>query len=158
MRLLFAIAYLLVLALAVTQFLRWRRVARANGGFRCQVRLISGHSTQWPQLGHDWSRRRLRARWTGDELVVWRRPMLLKSVKLRGRISLGGVYRLTVLDAKKCGSRPLAIELDLSDGSRIEVATTETARTELVGPYLNAALKDLPRAPKRHRHLRGPGS
>jgi hypothetical protein len=158
MRLLFVIAYVLLLALGTTQYLRWRRVVRADGAFRCQVRLAAGCSGQWPQLRHRWSRRRLRARWVGDEFVVWRRPVLLASVKLRGRICRDGVYRLTSQEVTRCGYRPLAVELDLSDGSRIEVATTEWARIELVGPFLTAALKDLPRAPKRRRQIRGPGS
>jgi hypothetical protein len=158
MRLLFAFAYFLLLALAMTQFLRWRRVAHADGAFRCQVRLSAGCTGRWTRLGHEWSRRRLRARWVGEELVVWPRPVLLTSVRLRGRICRDGVYRLTVVDVKRCGYRPIAIELDLADGSRIEVATTDVARTELVGPYLTAAMKDLPNAPRRRRHIRGPGS
>ena len=158
MRVLFAIAYLLLLALALTQFLRWRRVARADGAFRCQIRLSAGCNGQWPALREQWSRRRLRARWVGDELVVWTRPVLLTSVKLRGRICRDGLYRLTVIDVKRCGYRPVAIELELTDGSRIEVAATDAARVELVGPYLAAALKDLPRAPRRRRHIRGSGS
>jgi hypothetical protein len=158
MRLLLGVAYLMLLALAMTQFLRWRRVARADGAFRCKVRLSAGCMGQWPKLRHRWPRRRLRARWVDDELVVWCRPVLLTSVKLRGRIRRDGVYRLTILDVKRCGYRPVAIELDLPDGSRIEVATTEAARMQLVGPYLAAAVNDLPRAPRRRRHLRGSGS
>lgn len=158
MRLLFAVAYVLLIALATMQYLRWRRVVRADGTFRCQVRLVAGCSEQWPRLRHRWSRRRLRARWVGDDLVILRRPMLLTSVTLRGRICRDGIHRLTFLDVKRCGYRPIAVEIDLSDGSRIGVATTEWARLELVGPYLAAALKDLPRAPKRRRQSRGPGS
>jgi hypothetical protein len=158
MRLLFAVAYLLLIALAMTQYLRWRRVVHADGAFRCKIRLSAGRSEQWPRLRDRWSRRRLRARWVGDELVVWRRPVLLLPVRLRARICRDGIYRLTVLDVKRCGYRPVAIEIELSDGSRIEVATTDAARVELVGPYLAAALKDLPRAPRRRRHIRGSGS
>ena len=158
MRLLFAIAYLLLLALALTQYLRWRRVVHSEGAFRCQIRLSAGCNRQLPRLRERWSRRRLRARWEGDELVVWNRPVLLTSVKLRGRICRDGVYRLTVLDVKRCGYRPVAVELELTDGSRIEVATIDAARIELVGPYLTAALKELPRAPRRRRHIRGSGS
>src|SRR5689334_13591220 len=127
MRVLFSIAYLLLLGLALTQYLRWRRVKHADGAFRCQVRLSAGCNGQWPALREQWSRR-LRARWVEDELVVWTRPVLLTSVKLRGRICRDGVHRLTVIDVKRCGYRPLAVELELTDGSRIEVATTDAAR------------------------------
>jgi hypothetical protein len=56
------------------------------------------------------------------------------------------------------GSHPIAIELEISDGSRIEVAARSAARLDLVGPYIGAALHGLPRAPAPRRQTPGAGS
>ena len=156
MPLLLAVVYLLLLVLAAVRYVRWRRVTQTDGTFRCRVRRSSGRCAQWPRLRRRWARRRW-ACWVGDDLVIWRRQVLLTSVRLRGQLRRDGVYRLTDSEVKGCGYRPLAIELDLADGSRIEVVTVEWARAELVGPYLAAALIDLPRAPRSRRQIRGPG-
>jgi hypothetical protein len=156
MSLLIAISFLLFLGVA--QYVRWRRVARADGAFRCRIRLSAGRCQQWRRLPRRWSRRRLRARWVGDQLVVWRRPVLLTSVGFQGRVSRDGVYRLPTMEVAGLGYRPLVVELELGDGSRIELVTYEWARADLVGPYLSAALNDLPQAPRPRRQIRGPGS
>lgn len=91
------------------------------------------------------------ARWSGDVLVIRRGPVLDRTLRLTARITSAGVYVVPPRDAKRCGEHPIAVRLRLRDGSLLEVTATEPERTELVGPYLAAALNDLPRAPARRR-------
>jgi hypothetical protein len=158
MSILFAIAYVLLLVLSVVRWVRWRRVVRANGAFRCRIRLFTGRCANWRFLRRRWSRRLVWARWVDGDLLVWRHRLLMRSVRLRARVHLDGVYRPSDPDVRGCGYRPVAVVFDISDGSRIEVVTTESARADLVGPYLGAALNDLPQAPRPRRQIRGPGS
>jgi hypothetical protein len=145
------IAWLLVVALLSARYVRRRRVTRADGIFRCRVRLSAGRCAHWPRLRHRWSRRRFWARWVGCELVVWRGPLVLRSVRLPGRVRVDGAYRVTARAVKGCGYRPLAVELEFPDGSRIQIAAEDRDRIELVGPYLAAAMHHLPRSPRRRR-------
>jgi hypothetical protein len=154
---LLAVAYVVLLVLAVARSVRWRRVVRADGAFRCRIRLTGGRCARWRWLGRRWSRRLMCARWMDDELVVWRSPLFRRPVRLSARVGSEGVRRLAVLDVTRCGCRPVVVEFEISDGSRIEVVTRESDRRELVGPYLAAAMADLPPAPRPRRHIRGPG-
>ncbi|GAA0911288.1 hypothetical protein GCM10009557_85600 [Virgisporangium ochraceum] len=156
--LLIAVAVVLLLGVATVLYVRRRRVVNADGAFRCRVRLTAGRCSEWPRLRHRWSRHRLSARWNGDDLVVRRGPLLLVRVTLRGRIRHAGVHQLSALDVAGLGHRPVSIKLDLPDGSRVEVAAMDLDRTSLVGPYLAAALHDLPRAPRRRRRIWEPDS
>ena len=145
------IACLLVLVLLAVRHVRRRRVTRADGTFRCRVRLSAGRCAHWPRLRRRWSRRRFWARWVGHELVVRRRPLVLSAVRLPGRVRADGAYRVSARAVKGCGYRPLAVELEFADGSRIEIAAADRNRLPLVGPYLAAAMRDLPRSPRRRR-------
>jgi hypothetical protein len=156
--LLIAVAVALLLAAATVLYLRRRRIVNADGAFRCRVRLSAGRCSEWPRLRHRWSRHRPVARWIDDDLVVWRRPVHLRRVRLAGRIRHAGVHQLSALDVTGLGHRPVSVKFDLPDGSRIEVAAMDLDRTRLVGPYLAAALHDLPRAPRRRRRIWEPDS
>src|SRR4051794_39320593 len=122
MRSAFLIASLLLLVALVAQLIRRRRFARSKGGFRCKARLSARRSMLWPRLRPRWTRRRLWARWMGDELLVWRGRVLMRTVRLPAKVRNDGIYLLTCLDVTQLGSQPIAIELEISDGSRIEVA------------------------------------
>ena len=50
-----------------------------------------------------------------------------------------------------CGARPIGVVLDIRDCSRIEIAAPAGDRMAVVGPYLAAAINDLPQAPATRR-------
>jgi hypothetical protein len=158
MRSLVIVVSLLLLIALTAQLIRRRRFARAEGAFRCKARVCAGRSVIWPALRSGWTLRRLWARWEGDELVVRRGVLLLRTARLPARVRSDGVYLLTCLDVTRLGGQPIAVDLEISDGSRIEVATRNSARSALVGPYLTAALHGLPRAPAPRRQTPGAGS
>jgi hypothetical protein len=161
MRLLFTIAVLPLLSVvamaAAGGLSRWRFV-RVGGAFRCKVRAAGDAPAPWPRLRRRWSRRRMLARWVDSVLVVRRGPIIGRTVSLPAQVSRDGPYGLPRWEPRRCGRRPLAVELVVSDGSRVEVAAPEAARFDLVGPYLAAAIHNLPRAPVPRHRIRRPGA
>ncbi|BAL87026.1 hypothetical protein AMIS_18060 [Actinoplanes missouriensis 431] len=132
-------------------FGRERRARRAfvdGGAFACRVRACGPPPSGWRRLRPRWSRRLL-AHWAGEALVVRRGPVLHRIVRLPARAAVSGVHHLSRSDARRCGSRSIAVRLRLADGALIEVTTGRAERIDLVGPYLAAAVNDLPRAPVR---------
>ncbi|GGQ48893.1 hypothetical protein [Couchioplanes azureus] len=126
-----------------------RRFIDSGETFRCRVRTCGDPSPAWPRLGRRWSRP-MWATWAGDVLTVRRGPVFARTVSLRARVS-AGVYTLATRDARRCGTHPVAVRVLTPDGCRLEIATDGEARLALVGPYLAAAVNDLPRAPIRRR-------
>jgi hypothetical protein len=126
-----------------------RRFIRAGDAFRCRLRACGGAPASWPRLTRRWSRR-MWARWDDDVLVVRRGPVFAPALVLRATVSRVGVYVLPVRDTRGRG-RAIAVGLWLRDGSRVDIAAAERARVALVGPYLAAAINDLPRAPVPRR-------
>jgi hypothetical protein len=120
----------------------------ADGAFRCRIRACGYTSSVWPRLSRWWSRPMLAA-WIDDVLVVRRGPVLARTLPLRATVLPGGVHTLAPRDVRRCGPHPIAVGLRVWDGSRMEVAAHEETRFALVGPYLAAAIHDLPEAPVR---------
>jgi hypothetical protein len=87
------------------------------------------------------------ARWAGDVLVVRRGPVLTRAVHLRVQWSPTSVYAIAPREVRSLGPEPIAIDLKIGDGSRIEVAADRRGRMNLVGPFIVAAVSALPRAP-----------
>jgi hypothetical protein len=91
------------------------------------------------------------ALWDDDVLIVRRGPILARTIPLRAQLPVGGVHHLLFEAPRRCGSRPLSVVLKVWDGSRIEVAAATGDRLQVVGPYLAAAISDLPQAPVPRR-------
>lgn len=128
---------------------------RAGDAFRCRIRACGRPSVLWPRLPRHWTRRRMWARWGGDILIVRRGPVFPRYVRLPAQVSPAGVHSVPSWDAKRCGPQPIAVELRVSDGSRVELAAADDARLAMVGLYLAAAMHDLPRAPVPRRRMWG---
>ena len=63
-------------------------------------------------------------------------------------VTATGVYVVPRSESRRTsGTRAIAVRLRLPDGALLEVTADRSERAELVGPYLAAAISDLPRAP-----------
>ncbi|MEU8240239.1 hypothetical protein AB0C07_18490 [Actinoplanes missouriensis] len=146
------ILLLLFLTAAAIRRERRGRLSFLDGGavFACRVRACGPPPSGWRRLRPRWSRQLL-AHWAGEALVIRRGPVLHRIVRLPARAAVSGVHHLSRSDARRCGSRSIAVRLRLADGALIEVATGRAERIDLVGPYLAAAVNDLPRAPVPRR-------
>jgi hypothetical protein len=142
------LAVLVVLiAVDVAAHIGRQRFRRAGDAFRCRVRTSGYTSAIWPRLRRRWSRR-MWARWADDVLIVRRGPVLPRTVPLRAHVLRTSVYAVSLREARRLGSDPIAIDLEVGDGSRIELAAQREARLSLVGPFLAAAVSALPEAPR----------
>jgi ABC-type Fe3+ transport system permease subunit len=122
------------------------RFARDRRSFRCRVRRT------WP--GGD--QRPPRWRWFATH-AMWAQDVLLMRA---GFLRLGltalvvcpardaKVEPLLGADVRRLGRHPMSLRLTLADGGAMEIAVAEDHRTDLVGPFLAAALPGLPRAPR----------
>jgi hypothetical protein len=147
-----AAAVLALLAAGVIARFSRRRFLQANDAFRCRIRACGYTSAIWPRLRRRWSRP-MWAVWIEDVLVVRRGPVFARVIPIRAQVGAGGVCTLTPRDLRWCGPHPIAVGLRVWDGSRVEVAAAEDTRLALVGPYLIAAVNDLPQAPLRRRQM-----
>jgi hypothetical protein len=123
-----------------------QRFWNAGETFRCRLRVRGFRSAVWPSLRRHWSRP-MWARWDEDVLVVRRGPVLAREIPLGTQPPESGVRSLLFEAPRLCGSRPVGVVLKISDGSHVQVATATEDRVLVVGPYLTAALEDLPPAP-----------
>jgi hypothetical protein len=121
---------------------------RGRHAFRAKMR---SPDKSWP-VPPQWPRRRVRAAWVHDVLLVQRGLLRPRTVALpvrgpdhpiraAGRIELAGL-----------GSLPVVITLRLDDGRMVDIAAREADRTALAGPFLAAAISGLPRAAKEPKH------
>ncbi|MEV4641439.1 hypothetical protein AB0J80_29255 [Actinoplanes sp. NPDC049548] len=138
-----------LIAVDIAAYRSRRRFVRAENTFRCRARFCGYPSAVWPRLSRRWSRP-MWAAWDDDMLVIRRGPVSSRIIVLRASVSQG-VYTLPAADVRRCGPHPVAVCLLVWDGSRIEVAASGDSRLALVGPYLTAAVNDLPQAPVRRR-------
>jgi len=83
----------------------------------------------------------------GDVLLVQRGSVRRRCVTLPARVGAAGVRTSTRRAVRLCGRHPITVELEISDGARVEVAARDSWRSALVGPYLAAAMTGLPPAP-----------
>jgi hypothetical protein len=128
-----------------------RHFNRWGDAFRCRLRLSGYTSAIWPRMGPHWSRP-MWALWNEDVLVVRRGPIRARVIPLRAQVMGGGVRTLSSHELRRCGPQPVSVVLRIWDGSYMEVAAADEDRLSLVGPYLAAALNDLPTAPiPRHQ-------
>jgi hypothetical protein len=137
---------LVLLGCGVAAYRGRKRFIWSGTTFRCRIRTCGDTSRAWPRLRRRWSRP-MWAMWVGDVLLVRRGPVVDRALPLRATVSTAGFYRLPANQAKRCGPEPVAVCMKAWDGSRIEVVTDRESRVDLVGPYLIAAVHDLPGAP-----------
>jgi hypothetical protein len=77
-----------------------------------------------------------RAGWARDVLIVFPRPALFRLRTLPVACAQGDIHTLARGEVTRLGRRPVALDLVLDDGPRLEVAASAKARDRLCGPYL----------------------
>jgi len=145
-------ALLVVLVTGVAARRSRRRFQDSGVAFRCRLRVLGHRSAIWPSLRRHWSRP-MWALWDDDVLIVRRGPVLARTTPLRTQPLVDGVHNLLFEAPRRCGSRPIGVVLRVWDGSWIEVAAATDDRMNVVGPYLAAAISDLPQAPVPRRRI-----
>jgi hypothetical protein len=134
----------------------WRQRAafgRTDSAFACKLRAPNGHS--WTTgLPARWPRRRSRAMWVHDVLVIHGGLFRPRTLAVPARIPEEAIRYAADKSVRGLGDAPLVLRLRLDDGDLIEVAANEAHRTLLVGPFLAAAIPGLPRAPTHRRRDR----
>ena len=85
-------------------------------------------------------------------LIVRRGPVFDRRVRLAARAQ-SEVYLLFAHPPQPRGSRAIGVRLVVGSATLVEVAAFEYARMHLVGPYLIAAVNDLPRAQVPRREI-----
>jgi hypothetical protein len=143
---LLATALFVLIVADITAHVSRRRFQQTGDAFRCRIRTSGYTSAIWPRLRRHWSRR-MWAVWTEDVLVVRRGPVLARTLLLHAQRPPTSVYAVPPRDVRSLGPEPIAIDLKVWDGSRIEVVTERGRRANLVGPFLAAAVSALPTAP-----------
>jgi len=78
------------------------------------------------------------------------RTAAARTISARAQVCWAGVHSVPPDDHDGFGRRPVAVALRLSDDSVVEVVTAGYERLALVGPYLAAAINDLPDTRFRH--------
>lgn len=145
-------AFLAVLVIGMAARRSRRSFQDADAAFRCRLRLLGHRSALWPALRRHWSRP-MWALWDEDVLIVRRGPVLARTIPLRTQPLVDGVHNLLFEAPRLCGSRPIGVVLKVWDGTWIEVAAATDDRMKVVGPFLAAAISDLPQAPAPRRRI-----
>jgi hypothetical protein len=125
--------------------------AEQDDAFLCRVRACGSSPRSWRSLRRRWSRP-MWAVWDREMLEIRRGPVADRTVRLAVVVSPSGVHGLPWGDVTGCGWRAVAVQLWGADGSVLELIAPDEARADLVGPYLAAAITDLPRAPLPRRN------
>ncbi len=112
--------------------------------FRCKIRVSSG----WlPSFKTTWPKRVSRAAWASNVLIVFRGPAEIRVHAMEVASAHGAVHTLPRREVARLGPEPLALDLILENGCRLEVAAPARSRTLLCGPYL--VPQALPNRPNR---------
>jgi hypothetical protein len=138
-----------LVAADVVERRRRRRLIEDVHVFECRVRAVGRPPAGWRLLRRRWSRRTW-AWWTGDVLVIRRGPVLDRRVRFAAHVSAD----LTPCRLRPFGTHGIAVRLALPGDRELEVAANDWSRTQLVGPYLAAAVTHLPKAPVPRRFHR----
>lgn len=114
--------------------------------FRTAGELGRPRQTRWPL-------RRSRAAWVHDVLIVTRGTMFPRVTTLAVRMPEEALRQTCSQEVRGLGSHPLVILLRLDDGCLVEVAAAGSHRTQLVGPFMAAAIPGLPGGPREQPNL-----
>lgn len=146
---LLALLVLLVLAAVAVRVGR-ARFCPAATAFPCAVRPAGRLGKPLPAR---WPRRRWRAVWAHDVLLLERGVLLPRIRALAVRMPEEGLRDTESHEVRRLGPAPVVVLLRLDDDSLVEVATAQVHRHDLVGPFLAAAIPGLPHGPREQPNL-----
>jgi len=132
-------------AAGVFGYVRFRRMGPT---FRAKVRFPD--EQRWDG-GHGWPRRRGRAGWVHDVLLVRQGLTLPRTAALAPRAADSPVRTSTRQELTRLGAHPAVFALLLDDGRAVEVASRERDLQVLAGPFVTAAIAAVPPRSKRIR-------
>jgi hypothetical protein len=147
---LIVLAILILAAVSITAALAaCLRFPAGSSSFRCKIRPATADGAQERR----WPRRRCRAAWVHDVLLVRRGLLLVGLTALAVRAPEEPLRDTRPGEVHRLGKTVLALVVRLDDGTSVEVAAAAHERTALVGPFFAAAIPGLPRGPREHRNL-----
>lgn len=132
-----AVLMLVIIAQAHVREGQWAKLHRsrpAPEAFRCKSRLNG--QTRWP-------RRKARAAWVHDVLIVRTGRICPRMTALPVRLPEDVIREARPAEISGLGLHPAVITLRLDDDQLIEVAAAEQYRSLLVGPFCAAAIPGL---------------
>ena len=121
---------------------------RAEQTFRCRIRITD---YPFPSSPEPWPRRRMRATWVHDVLVVHRGVLHSRTLTFAVRGADGALRSSCQREISRLGAQPVVLSLQLDDERKVDIAAPHSDRTALVGPFLTAAIHGLPQAPSEPR-------
>jgi hypothetical protein len=137
---LLALGMMLLGALAAAGWTRLSFV-RAQPTFRCKLRWPDG--SQWTP--RPWPRRKVRAAWVHDVLLVQRGIVRPRTLVLAAAGCDQAVRTTCRVEVRRLGTHPVVLLVRLDDGRTVEVAARQGDTGVLAGPFLTAAIRNLPR-------------
>jgi hypothetical protein len=122
------------------------RYARRFALFRCR---LGPPRSRWRRRHARWRLGRCRAVWLGDVLLVQSGILrLFLDPVATGVPPAAGLRQLSRGDVRGLGGRPVGLRLLGPGGAELEIAVPAAAAEKVTGPFLTAALAELPRAPR----------
>jgi hypothetical protein len=127
----------------------WARLyfAHARPTFRCKVR--------WPDeslwMPVRWPRRKVRAAWVHDVLLVQRGIVRPRTVALAAGACHRAIRTADRCEVARLGTDPVVLSVRLDDWRTVEVAARRRDTAALAGPFVAAAMRSLPEAPNEPR-------
>jgi hypothetical protein len=144
-----------IVAILVGAAVGWNRLrfVRDRSSFACRLTL----------LGPSWTARRYprrsplktRAKWAGDVLLIQVGPLWARTLRIPVQLPLdtqiqdearGSIHRL--------GAHPKSLVIRHEGSATLLIAVRSRDRTQLVGPFLAAAVAGLPQTPRSDRRHR----
>jgi hypothetical protein len=121
-----------------------RDFVSAPGVFRCNLRLRSEYL---PGIAPTWAKWPCHALWVHDVLVI-RRGLLRPTLwYLPVHMADGGLTELNPRCVRGLGRRPVSVKVVLDDNHEVELASADSDRPLLVGPFVAVAVGGLPGDP-----------
>lgn len=141
---------LLLCVLVVAALVASLRFPAGAQAFPCKLRPVTSTGGTRP-----WPRRRCRATWVHDVLLVRRGVLPARLQALPVRTPEDPPRETTPTEVRGLGRGAVAVVLRLDDGTLLEVAAPWASRMRVVGPFLAAAAAATEplRGPRGHRNI-----
>ena len=141
-------AALLLTGGTIVALTMWGRVryTRRLPSFRCRV---GPPTTRWRRRRARWRVRCTSASWVDGVLILRSGVLRLWLTPLAVAVARdASVQKLEPGEVRGLGAHPVVLSFTTEDGGELEIAVAHRDAHRLPGPFLTAAMSDLPRAPR----------